>query len=110
VECPRCEVGEVRDNDDIVRESRRFISCILSGLNIKYLVVDNGIKYQAMYYIETKAENAKDVVNTVISCIEESSKSLPNELRDYLKPRVKSFDDTYVIMFNNEYITVKAIW
>jgi hypothetical protein len=110
VSCQKCEVGEVKDEDDIVRESRKFISCILNGLNLKPLVIDNGIKYQAMYYVETTGEHIKDVLNQVLNCINESASSLPDKIRDYLKPRVKSFDDTYVIMFNNEFITIKAIW
>ncbi|PLC67422.1 hypothetical protein B7L70_08740 [Vulcanisaeta sp. EB80] len=110
MECPKCEVGEIRNGDDIVREGRKFITCILNGLNIKFMVIDNGIKYQAMFYVETTSEDIKNLLSRVVDCFNDTIKSLPNELRDYLKPRVKSFDDTYVIMFNNEFITIKAIW
>lgn len=108
--CQGCRVGEIKSEDDVVREGRKFISCILSTLNLKFLAIDNGIKYQAMYYIETTSDHLKGVLDQVLNCINESSNSLPDALRDYLRPRVKSFDDTYVIMFNNEFITIKAIW
>ncbi len=95
----------------MVREGgRKFITCILSSLNLKFIAIDNGVKYQAMYYVETTNEHLKGVLDQVLNCINETINSLPDKLRDYLKPRVKSFDDTYVIMFNNEFITIKAIW
>ena len=108
--CGECRVGEVNSEDDVIREGRKFISCILGSLNLKFLAIDNGIKYQAMYYVETTSDHLKNVLDQILNCINEAINSLPDKLRDYLKPRVKSFDDTYVIMFNNEFITVKAIW
>ncbi|MGC8543674.1 MAG: hypothetical protein ACP5NQ_07000 [Vulcanisaeta sp.] len=110
MDCPKCEVGEVKGEDDVVRESRKFLACLLGGLNLKFIVIDNGIRYQAMYYVETTSEKFKSTIDQIISCINDSIKSLPDKVRDYLKPNVKSFDDTYVIMFNNEFITIKAIW
>ncbi len=108
--CQECKVGEVKDEDDVIKEGRKFISCILSSLNLKFLAIDNGVRYQAMYYVETTGEHLKEVLDQVLDCINGSMNSLPDKLRDYLKPRVKSFDDTYVIMFNNEFITIKATW
>ncbi|WP_243670981.1 hypothetical protein [Vulcanisaeta sp. JCM 16161] len=60
--------------------------------------------------METTNEQLKNVLDQVLNCINGSINSLPDRLREYLRPRVKSFDDTYVIMFNNEFITIKAIW
>ncbi|WP_054856633.1 hypothetical protein [Vulcanisaeta sp. JCM 16159] len=108
--CQECKVGEVKDEDDVIREGRKFISCILNSLNLKFIAIDNGIKYQAMYYVETTSEHLKDALDQVLNCLNGSINSLPDKLRDYLKPRVKAFDDTYVIMFNNEFVAIKAIW
>ncbi|GAB6947106.1 hypothetical protein JCM16161A_12360 [Vulcanisaeta sp. JCM 16161] len=108
--CQECKVGEIKNEDDVIREGRKFISCLLSSLNLKFIAIDNGVKYQAMYYVETTNEQLKNVLDQVLNCINGSINSLPDRLREYLRPRVKSFDDTYVIMFNNEFITIKAIW
>ncbi len=110
MDCPKCEVGEIKDEDDVIRERRKFIACLLNGLNLRFLTIDNGIKYQAMYYVEIAGEHIKDALDNVLRCINDSLNSMPGELRDHMRFGTKSFDDAYVIMFNNEYITIKAIW
>ncbi|MFB6470546.1 MAG: hypothetical protein TU36_004850 [Vulcanisaeta sp. AZ3] len=110
MDCPKCEVGEIRNRDDVIRESRKFITCVLSGLNLKFITIDNGIKYQVMYYIETGTEDLKNMLDQIINCLNEELGSAPKEIREYLSPRVKLFEDTYVIMFNNEFIAIKAAW
>ncbi|WP_069806585.1 hypothetical protein [Vulcanisaeta thermophila] len=109
MDCAKCAMGSV-DEEGLIKKERELITCVLNELGVKYLVVDNGVKYEAMYYVEVNGERAKEVYEQFMKCVDEALSKSPVDVRDKVKPRVKTFDNSYVIMFNKEFVTIRVTW
>ncbi len=109
--CLGCKVeGEIKTRDDVIRAFRGLLSCLLNACDIKHILIDNGVKYQAMFYIEAPSDKAGEIVDKILKALKGCIDELPEPLRGYaMSLRVKSLSDAHLIMFNNEYIVIKSV-
>ncbi len=95
---------------------RHVLSCITERLvkemkNISRIVVDNGIKYQYMIYLETYDRGTyNDLVNLLKGALDEIANKLPENLRTaYGRPMLVDWGDEKYMLFSKEYVAVKYV-
>jgi len=95
---------------DLTRDVRNLILCILKNLDVEPVVVDNGPRYSAIFYVELNDQSA---VEGILRRLEECFKAIPrsNPLSEYLGGRsVRRIGGGYVVIFNKEYIDLRVAW
>ena len=102
MECPQCEFGAVEGEEELVRELRRLVSCVVGGLGLRFIAVDNGPRYSALFYIEARGGEAERVVGRVVECIRAAAGDLVRV------DSVKRLDDSFVVVLGRDCIVVKS--
>ena len=106
------KIEGVLDKDDIVRYTRQIIHCLLTNMNLKFIFVDNGLKFNSIFYIEfTSHKDLDENFNKFIRCVEEIEHNVPQELAQYLtKRKVVSMSSEKLVLFDKEYVVFKLVY
>ncbi len=104
------------DTSSEVKATRQFLTCLGEVLskkyqnNVKAVVVDNGVKYNYVLYLEVYS---KDVLDNVLREVEEGLRKLQSaspSLQEYLKNmKVQDWGNEKYIMLSKEYVIVKYV-
>ncbi len=99
------------ENTDKHRFVRSLMTCIIAKLKLKPIVIDNGSKFNYVIYIESRSKHeADETFNKILEILKEVENKV-DKYRDYLSNRrVVVWNAEKFIMFEKEYIIVKAVW
>ena len=99
------------EDTDKHRFVRSLMTCIVAKLRLRPIVIDNGLKFNYVIYIESKSKHETDeTFNKILEILKEVENKI-NKHRDYLSNRrVVVWNAEKFIMFEKEYIIVKTVW
>ena len=107
-------VEKCLSNIDFTSENkavRQFLQCVVSELGLKYVVVDNGLRYNFLVYLEVETrEKLDEVFKTLQEAIESFAGKAPESVAKYIRDRtVVEWPGERYILFGKEYVIVKHV-
>ncbi|NPA23778.1 MAG: hypothetical protein GXO23_05755 [Crenarchaeota archaeon] len=95
---------------------RHVLSCVTEKLvksvgKAKRIVVDNGIRYHYMIYLETYDKSTyNDLIDMLSKAIDRIVDSLPEDLKKvFTRPAVVDWGEEKYLLFSKEYVAVKYV-
>ncbi|NPA70259.1 MAG: hypothetical protein GXO26_05560 [Crenarchaeota archaeon] len=95
---------------------RHVLSCITertakSMNNVKRIVIDNGMKYQYMIYLEVYDKSTfGEVVELLKKAIDKVVEQLPQDLKNnFPRPSLVDWGEEKYLLFSKEYVAVKYV-
>jgi len=106
--------GKCMSNLDLSSESkavRQFLQCVVSNLGAKYIVVDNGLKYDYLVYVEVSSkEDVKKIADLILTALDRLARSLTGSISDYVsKRKVLDWGTEIYLLLSKEFVVVKYV-
>ncbi len=103
-----CEKLDLSSENKAVRQ---FLQCFLTEAKIRHIVVDNGLRYNFLVYIEACSKSElRDIIEVLEKSLEHLAKNSPGNLGNYvLNKRVLDWGSEIYLLLSKEFVVVKYV-